>query len=217
MGALKALRRFPALLGLVATYFICILAHQVYPAIWVLYTKYRFGWDTLHTGMSLAAVGVMAGVVQGGLTKPIIGRLGEVKTMRYGLIMATFFYAAYGLAWQGWMLYVCIITGSLSGLVTPAVQALMSHAVPADEQGELQGALASLSSVAGVIGPIICTRLFSFFISGHAPVLLPGAPFFWSGLLMLAALAVAIPALRRIAAIPRSAAAPGSSPAPSSH
>jgi len=215
VGALTALRRYPALLGLVTAYFICLLAHQVYPSIWVLYTGYRYQWDTFETGLSLAMVGVMAGVVQGGLTKRVVDWLGEAKTMRYGLVMATFFYAAYGLASQPWMIYVCIVFGSLSGLVTPAVQALMSHAVPANEQGGLQGALTSLSSVTGILGPIVSTKLFGYFISDKAPILLPGAPFFWSALLMLVALAVAVPALRWLT--PSSESAPESSPAPSSH
>jgi len=198
VGSLLALRRFPALLGLIAAYFIAVLAHQVYPSIWVLYTGYRYHWDTLATGLSLAAVGVMAGAVQGGLTKRVVGALGEVKTMRYGLLLSVFLYAAYGLASEPWMIYVCIVIGSLSGLVTPAVQSLMSQAVPADEQGALQGSLTSLSSVAGILGPIACTRLFGYFVSDKAPAIVPGVPFFWSALLMLVALAFALPSLKRI-------------------
>jgi DHA1 family tetracycline resistance protein-like MFS transporter len=96
------------------------------------------------------------------------------------------------------MIYGCIIIGSLTGLVTPAVQSLMTQSVSANEQGELQGALSSLSSVAGVAGPLACTQLFGFFVSDKAPLKLPGAPFFWSSFLMVIALAVAVPSLRRI-------------------
>lgn len=198
VGALMALHRFPALLGLVLTYFIAVLAHQVYPSIWVLYTAFRYQWTELQTGLSLAAVGFMAGMVQGGLTKRVVGRLGERRTVLAGLFLAVFLYAAYGMASQAWMIYGCIIIGSLTGLVTPAVQSLMTQSVPANEQGELQGALSSLSSVAGVAGPVVCTQLFGFFVSDKAPLQLPGAPFFWSSLLMVVALAVAVPSLRRI-------------------
>ena len=118
--------------------------------------------------------------------------------MRYGLLLSVFLYAAYGLASEPWMIYVCIVIGSLSGLVTPAVQSLMSQAVPADEQGALQGSLTSLSSVAGILGPIACTRLFGYFVSDKAPAIVPGVPFFWSALLMLVALAFALPSLKRI-------------------
>jgi DHA1 family tetracycline resistance protein-like MFS transporter len=198
VGALLALRRFPALLGLVLTYFIAVLAHQVYPSIWVLYTNYRYHWTELQTGLSLGAVGVMAGLVQGGLTKRVVGALGEKKTVLYGLTMAIFFYAAYGFATQGWMIYVCIVLGSLAGLVTPAVQSLMTQSVPKNEQGELQGALSSLSSVAGVAGPLATTRLFGYFVGDKAPLIMPGAPFFWSSLLMVLSLAIAVPSLKRI-------------------
>ncbi len=198
VGALLALRRFPALLGLVVTYFIAVLAHQVYPSIWVLYTGYRYHWTELQTGLSLGAVGVMAGLVQGGLTKRVVGALGERKTVQYGLALSIFLYAAYGFATQGWMVYVCIFFGSLAGLVTPAVQSLMTLSVPKNEQGELQGALTSLSSVAGVAGPLATTRLFGYFVSDKAPLLMPGAPFFWSSLLMILSLAIAVPSLKRI-------------------
>lgn len=198
VGALLALRRFPALLGLVVTYFIAVLAHQVYPSIWVLYTGYRYHWTELQTGLSLGAVGVMAGLVQGGLTKRVVGALGEKKTVQYGLALAIFLYAAYGFATQGWMVYICIFFGSLAGLVTPAVQSLMTQSVPRNEQGELQGALTSLSSVAGVAGPLATTRLFGYFVSDKAPLLMPGAPFFWSSLLMVLSLAIAVPSLKRI-------------------
>lgn len=198
VGALFALRRFPALMGLVTCYFIAVLAHQVYPSIWVLYTTYRYGWTELQTGLSLAAVGVMAGMVQGGLTKRVVGWLGEQKTVRYCLTLSIFLYAAYGLATQPWMIYICIVIGSLSGLVTPAVQSLMSQGVPADEQGALQGSLSSLSSVAGVAGPLLCTQLFGFFIAEKAPAFLPGAPFFLSSVMMMLALFIAVPALKRI-------------------
>jgi DHA1 family tetracycline resistance protein-like MFS transporter len=201
VGALFALHRFPALMGLVTCYFIAVLAHQVYPSIWVLYTTYRYGWTELQTGLSLAAVGVMAGMVQGGLTKRVVGWLGEQKTVRYCLTLSIFLYAAYGLATQPWMIYLCIVIGSLSGLVTPAVQSLMSQGVPADEQGALQGSLSSLSSVAGIAGPLLCTQLFGFFIGEKAPAILPGAPFFLSSAMMMIALFIAVPALKRITLI----------------
>lgn len=218
LGALLALRRFPSLLALVAGYFVCVLAHQVYPSVWVLYTEHRFGWGAKATGMSLAAVGIMACIVQGGLTKRVVGRLGEAHTAKYGLLLAPLLYAAYGLAWQPWMLYACIVVGSLSGLVTPALQALMSQKVGASEQGALQGALTSLTSVAGVVGPLVCSGLFAFFISSKAPVHLPGAPFFWSALLMPVALLLVFRALKGGGRLtPGSGSAPESSPAPSSH
>ena len=215
VSSLLALRRFPSVIGLVATSFFFTLGHQVYPAIWVLYTSYRYGWDTRATGLSLAFVGVMAAIVQGGLTKPIVKRLGEVKTTLFGLLLGCLIYACYGLASQGWMLYACILVGSLSGVAGPAVQGLMSRNVAPDEQGGLMGSLTSLTSVAGILGPPLCTTLFGYFVSDKAPVHLPGAAFFMSAVLTLLALVLAIRALRGVT--PHFEPARESSPTPSSH
>jgi DHA1 family tetracycline resistance protein-like MFS transporter len=60
VGSLLALKRFPIVLGLTATYFLINLAHQVFPSTWVLYTSHRYQWTPAQVGLSLALVGVMA-------------------------------------------------------------------------------------------------------------------------------------------------------------
>ncbi len=189
LGSLLALRSHRGVLGLIGIFFIAGVAHQVFPSIWVLYTTYRYQWTVQQTGISLAIVGVMAAIVQGGLTRIIVARLGEVKTILLGFFISTLAYTAYGTAPQGWMIYAIIIIASIGGAATPALQALISKGVGADEQGGVQGTIASLSSVAGVVGPLCCTSLFGYFISDQAPVHLPGAPFYFSaGLSVIAAL-----------------------------
>ena len=215
VGSLLALRRFPAVLGLMSSTFLFTLAHQVFPSIWVLYSGYRYGWGPLQTGLSLGAVGVMAGVVQGGLTKRIVGHFGEIKTAIYGLAWSAVLFVAYGLAWEGWMIYACIIVGSLGGVATPAVQSIMSRSVAADEQGGLQGSLTSLTSVAGILGPLLSTGLFRYFIDDKTPLHLPGAAFFASSLLTVFALVLAVRTLRKVTL--RSEPALESSPTLSSH
>ena len=215
VGSLMALRQFPNVLGLISTTFLFTMGHQVYPAIWVLYTGYRYGWDTKDNGLSLAFVGVMTAIVQGGLTRMVVGKLGEMKAALYGLGLSVAMYVCYGLCSQGWMIYLCILVGSLSGVAGPAVQGILSRCVAPDQQGGLQGALTSLASVAGIIGPLMCTSLFGYFISDRAPVHLPGAAFFASALLSLVALGLAVRMLRHFT--PHSAPAPESSPVPSSH
>lgn len=196
VGSLLALRRYPVVLGLTGTYFLNTLAHQVFPATWVLYTSYRYQWSVGQTGLSLALVGVMAAVVQGGLTRIIIPKIGERRAVVIGNSIAVVIYIGYGLASQAWMVYVMIIVGSFSGIANPAVQGLISRTARADEQGAIQGALASLGSVAGIAGPPIAAGLFSFFIGPKTPVLLPGAPYFLGGLLVLLALLLALRSFR---------------------
>lgn len=197
VGSLVALKRFPEVLGLTETYFLMNLAHQVFPSTWVLYTSYRYGWSPKQVGLSLAAVGVMAAIVQGGLVRKIIPKLGERRSIIVGLTNATVFFAAYGLAAQGWVIYVLIGLGSFGGIAMPALQGLVSRCVPLNEQGAVQGALSSLASLAGILGPVLATGLFGYFISPQAPAHIPGAAFFCGSMLMLIALLLALRSFRK--------------------
>ncbi len=190
VSALLDLRRHPLVLGLSSSYFITSLAHQVYPAIWVLYTSYRYEWTPHQTGNSLALVGLMAAIVQGLLARHIIPRVGERNTAVWGLLIMIASMIGYGISSEGWMVYPIIVVGSLSGLATPAIQGMISRTVRDDEQGGIQGSLTSLQSVAGFIGPPVATGLFGYFISDKAPVLIPGAAFFFSAVLVLIAAVV---------------------------
>lgn len=192
IGAFVALRRHPELLGLTETYFLISLAHQVFPATWVLYTSYRYEWTPKEVGLSLALVGLMAAIVQGGLARKIIPKLGERRSIIVGLTNATVFLALYGLAPQGWMIYALVVIGSFGGIAMPALQGLVSRCVPLNEQGAVQGALASLGSLAGILGPLLATGLFGYFISDKAPAHLPGAAFFASSLLVFLGLLLAL-------------------------
>ena len=196
IGALLELKKHPLVLGLSTSYFITSLAHQVYPSIWVLYTSYRYDWSPRQTGLSLALVGLMAAIVQGGLSRRIIPRIGERNTAVWGLIIMVIALTGYGLAPEGWMVYPIIIFGSLSGLATPAIQGMISRTVADDEQGGIQGSLTSLQSVAGFIGPVAATGLFGYFISEKAPAIIPGAAFFFSAALVLVAAGVTAKSFR---------------------
>jgi MFS transporter, DHA1 family, tetracycline resistance protein len=187
IGALLELRRHRLVLGLSVSYFISSLAHQVYPSIWVLYTGYRYGWDTKQTGLSLALVGLMAAIVQGGLARKLIPRLGERRAAIVGFAIMAIALTGYGLAPEGWIVYPLIVFGSLSGLAVPAIQGMISRTVGDNEQGGIQGSLTSLQSVAGALGPLFATAIFGFFISEKAPAIVPGAPFFFSSALAVMA------------------------------
>ncbi|MDF1823790.1 MAG: TCR/Tet family MFS transporter [Verrucomicrobiales bacterium] len=187
IGALMELKRQPLILGLSGSYFISSIAHQVYPSIWVLYTGFRYQWDTKQTGLSLALVGLMAAIVQGGLARKIIPRIGERNSAVGGLIIMAIALTGYGLASEGWIVYFIIVFGSLSGIAVPAIQGMVSKSVGDNEQGAIQGSLTSLQSIAGFIGPLLATSIFGFFISGKAPFILPGASFFFSAILSIVA------------------------------
>ena len=83
----------------------------------------------------------------------------------------------YAFASHGWMLYAAITIGSLGGIANPAVQSVMSRQVGPSAQGELQGAVASLNSIAAILSPVFMTQLFRYYSEPGAPVHFPGAPY----------------------------------------
>lgn len=197
LGALLQLKKEKLVSGLSVSYFLSSVAHQVYPSIWVLYTAFRYQWDTKQTGLSLALVGLMAAIVQGGLARAIIPKIGERNAAVYGFAVMALALIGYGCASEGWMVYPLIVFGSLSGLSVPAVQGMISRTVGDDQQGEIQGSLTSLQSVAGFLGPPLATGVFGYFVSKETPILLPGAPFFLSALIVVVAGILAVVSFRR--------------------
>ena len=197
MASLTALKQYPVVLGLAATLFIERTAHDVFPATWVLFTTYRFNWNELDTGISLAVVGIAFAIVSALLTGPIVKKFGERNCLIFGLIIGAVAFLLYGLATQGWMMYAIIISSSIGGVSGPSLQAIITRLIPSNEQGAVQGALNSLQSVATIIGPLIATNLFGYFTSEAAPVKIPGAAFLASSLLVAIAAIMAIRSSRK--------------------
>ena len=72
VGSLHVLRTYPLVAGLTAAFVFVILAQRGLETVWVLYTGHKFGWDERANGLSLALVGIMSAIVQGGLVQPVI-------------------------------------------------------------------------------------------------------------------------------------------------
>jgi MFS transporter, DHA1 family, tetracycline resistance protein len=178
LGSLRQLARSPVLFGFTGTLLCAYLAQQILHNVWALYTQARFDWLPVHIGISLAVVGVMTGVVQGGLVRVSMQRLGEQKSVLVGLVFNAVGFVAFGLATQGWMMYALIVPFSLGGIAGPAIQSLLTREVGPTEQGELQGSLGSLQSVTAILGPVLATSLFARFAPADAVPHVPGAAFF---------------------------------------
>lgn len=192
VGSLILLRSHPQLLGLAVVSFLGHLAHASLPNIGVLYMIYRYSWGEQAVGFVMAGVGLCAMVVQGGLIGPAVKHLGETKAMLVGLIFGVLGFAAFGLAATGFWFLTGVPLLALWGIASAATLALMSHHVGASEQGQLQGANASLMGIASLIGPGIFTQSFAWFIGPGAIVYLPGMPFLLSAVMLAAAIAVGI-------------------------
>ena len=195
--ALAALSRWPLVMGFAGTHFLTMVAGNIYQCLWVLYTGNRYGWNSRQVGLSLALVGVMAAIVQGGLAGRVLKIIGERRGVYVGLLAMTVAMACYGAASQGWMVYFIILIGSLAGIGSPATQSIISQSVPADEQGAVQGALNSITSVSGIVAPILWTWLFSWSIAPERGAQLPGLSFFGASFVSLAAAILAWRAFQR--------------------
>jgi DHA1 family tetracycline resistance protein-like MFS transporter len=197
IGSLALLRSHRELTGLAGINFLYQLAHCVLPSMYVLYTSYRYGWSARTVGLTLMAVGVLNILVQGLLVKPTIARVGERGAIYLGLLFGIAGFSGFALApsaiWMGASLPIF----ALWGLVNPGLQGLMSERVAAHEQGKLQGANGSITSIAGLIGPTVFTQSFAYFIDTHRAWTLPGAPFYVAAGLLAAALPLAARAPRR--------------------
>jgi DHA1 family tetracycline resistance protein-like MFS transporter len=191
-GAFRSLAHLPMVAGLLLAVFLYQVAHDSLPAVWMFFTQLKFGWGPAEVGWSLTFVGVMTVVVMGGLTGVVVPRIGERRAIVFGFLLMTVGFVAYALVPLGWMIYPAIAIGSLGGIANPAMQSVMSRQVGPSSQGELQGANASLASVAAILSPIFMTQLFSHFSAPTATVVFPGAPYLVAGVMVLGCVVIAM-------------------------
>lgn len=187
-GSLKQLRQYPKILGLAGVFFLVYVANHATQSTWTYFTMEKFGWTELTVGLSLGVVGLSVVAVQGGLTRIVIPKIGNNRTVYFGLIMYSLGFLGFAFAGAGWMMFAIIVPFCIGGLATPALQGIISNEVPQNAQGELQGALTSLVSFSAIFGPPMMTNLFGFFTSEAAPVYFPGVPFFLGAILVVAAI-----------------------------
>lgn len=197
IGSLALLRSHHELFGLAGVVSLNFLAHQVLPSVFVLYASYRYGWSTRMVGFSLTLVGICSAIVQGGLIKPIVSRLGERRALLMGLCFGALSFVIWGWAPTGRIFWIGIPFGALMGLFGPSAQGMMSRHVSASEQGQLQGANTSIMGLTGMLGPTLFTFTFAHFIGEGAGRHLPGAPYFLAAILTVSALALALRVTRR--------------------
>jgi len=153
--------------GLVAVYALMTFAQMMLQSTWVLYTTFRFNWTPLDNGIALFCVGVSAAVVQAGLLGALMKRFGEVRLSLLGLASGCITYILYGLATQGWMMYVFILCNLLAFAAGPSLQGIISKASAANEQGELMGSLQSISSLGIIFMPLAGTAILG--MASHLP------------------------------------------------
>lgn len=188
LNPLGAIRRIGALSGVgvpLAVYFLYEFAMVAYPATWAYFATARFGWGPGTIGLSLALFGIAFALVQGGLIRLVLPRLGERRTILAGLGLSAAVFVMLALVADPRLALVLSPMGALGAVVVPSLQGLMSRAVPPDRQGALQGVVASARAVSMILGPLVMTSIFFAFTREGAGLHLPGAAFVLSAMLMV--------------------------------
>jgi DHA1 family tetracycline resistance protein-like MFS transporter len=197
VGSLVQLRKYPAVSGMVISLTLVYIAVHAVQSTWNYYNIGKFGWNEAMVGYSLAVIGFLIALVQGGLIRFIIPRLGQERSLYTGLLLYSMGMMLFSFATKGWMMFVFSVIYCLGGIAGPALQGIISSHVPSNEQGELQGALTSLMSATSIVGPLLMTSLFSYFTRSGAPFYFPGAPFFMGAVLFLVSAYLAYRSLGR--------------------
>jgi DHA1 family tetracycline resistance protein-like MFS transporter len=192
IGALKLLRSHRELFGMSAVSFLNSLGHVVLPSVTVLYMTFRYGWNERMIGITLAIIGGCTMVVQGFLIQKFVQQFGERAALYTGLVFGMAGFAGFGLAPTGYWFWAAIPALSMWGLAGAAILALMSRRVSPTEQGQLQGANASLIGIANMIGPAIFTTVYARAINPEHSFNLPGAPFLVAAAILGLALIVGV-------------------------
>ena len=197
IGAFLHLKKYPNLIGLVLAIFILYVGSHAVQSNWNYFTMYLFNWDEKMVGISLGIIGLLVGIVQGGLIRWINPKIGNVKSIYFGLALYTIGMFLFAFATESWMMFVFLIPYCLGGIAGPALQAVVSEQVDPSEQGEIQGTLTSLMSASSIVGPPMMASVFYYFTHDEAPFLFPGAPFVLGGFLMLISTVLAFRTLKK--------------------
>jgi DHA1 family tetracycline resistance protein-like MFS transporter len=175
VGTVRSVWQYKVVAGLFFVLALLYISAHAVQSNWAYYTIEKFSWTTGMIGLSLGVVGLVFVVVQGGLIRVILPRLGQQRTVYAGLMLYAAGFLLYAVASQSWMMYAVTVVYCMGGIAGPALQGIMSSAVPPNAQGELQGAFASLMSMTAVVGPPLMNGIFAWFSSSAAPFYFPGA------------------------------------------
>lgn len=191
IGVFKHMKRYPQIYALLSCIILINLAAHAVQSTWSYYTMEKFAWDEKMVGISLGFIGILLTIVQAGLLRIIIPKLGLSKSILIGLFLLTVALPLIGLVSSSGMLFAASVLYVCGGIGGPALQSLISNLTPHNEQGQIQGGIASVISLTAIFGPLMMSNLFAFFTKDNTSIYLPGAPFIMGGILTLAAFFIA--------------------------
>ena len=190
LGALRQIRKITGLARFLVVFFLYEFAFYVYPAVWVYFSKTQFGWNSAMIGLSLASFGISIAVVQGLFIRHIIPKLGERKTIVFGLIFNISVFLVLGFITSAFWAFLLAPVSALGAIVIPAMRGIMANKADDNQQGEVQGIVASTQSLAVIFAPLVLTYVFYASTRPESSFNLPGAPFLFSAAIVSLSLAI---------------------------
>ena len=190
LGALRQIRKISGLARFLVVFFLYEFAFYVYPAVWVYFSKTQFGWNSAMIGLSLASFGISIAVVQGLFIRHIIPKLGERKTIVFGLIFNISVFLVLGFITSAFWAFLLAPVSALGAIVIPAMRGIMANKAEDNQQGEVQGIVASTQSLAVIFAPLVLTYVFYASTRPESSFNLPGAPFLFSAAIVSLSLAI---------------------------
>jgi DHA1 family tetracycline resistance protein-like MFS transporter len=198
-GAFKVFRLYQGVLPMCAVLFVYFTASAIYPAIWPFWGMAKFGWSEAMVGLSLAVFGIITAFFQGFVTGPVVKRFGEWRVCLFGLVIAALVVAGYGLAGSLLAVVVLMVLHGPEGFVHPMLVAMMSKAVPEDAQGELQGGISAVMNVAMLVGTVLFSQVFGYFMQEARGTPSPNVAFYLAAVLLLGVVLMYLAVVRRTA------------------
>jgi len=196
--SLLALRNYKGVLLLIFAFFLANLAGQALPSTWSYYGIERYDWSPKEIGVSLMVVGLLVAIVQGFLVGYFVNKFGKRLVVSVGFLLWTVGMFLFSFANEPWMLYAFLIPYALGGVAGPTVQGVISNQVSEKEQGNLQGSITGLVSVTAILGQLIFSPVFYFFIRPEGKIYFPGAPYTLAAIFLLVAFIFAFVAMKRM-------------------
>ncbi|MEL7449017.1 MAG: TCR/Tet family MFS transporter [Pseudomonadota bacterium] len=201
IGTLVQLVRTAGIGVLLPVFFFATLSSWVYPTVWAYVAIERFSWSTQAIGYSVAYYGVIAFISSAVVVQFVLPRLGVAKAILIALAFEVVALTGIGLATEGWMVYAMITLALVSTMQDPAIRQELSARVAEDAQGELQGGLSALTSIAMILAPLTYMGLFTATAGEGAVVYFPGSPFIAAAAMSLLTLVLYVFAEKRLPAL----------------
>ena len=196
--SLVSLRNYKGVLLLIFAFFLANLAGQALPSTWSYYGIERYDWSPREIGVSLMVVGLLVAIAQGFLVGVLVKKFGKRTVIISGFLLWTVGMFLFSLASEPWMLYAFLIPYALGGVAGPTVQGVISNQVSEKEQGNLQGAITGLISVTAILGQLIFSPVFYYFIRPEGAIYYPGASYTLAAFFLLIAFLFAALAMKRM-------------------